>query len=47
MHHQRPELNTYTIIYNRFHRWSRQGVWVAVFEALTGQSGVWGWVAIE
>lgn len=32
----------YTTIYNRYHRWSRQGVWFAVFQALTGQSGVWG-----
>lgn len=32
----------YTTIYNRYHRWSQQGVWFAVFQALTGQSGVWG-----
>jgi transposase len=32
----------YTTIYNRYHRWSRQGIWFAVFQALTGQSGVWG-----
>ena len=32
----------YTTIYNRYHRWSQQGVWFAIFEALTGQSGVWG-----
>ena len=37
----------HTTIYNRFHRWSRQGVWFAVFEALTGQSGAWGSVAID
>jgi|SRR5215472_4853825 transposase len=37
-----PEYGPYTTIYNRFHRWSRQGVWFAVFEALTGHSGVWG-----
>lgn len=42
-----PEYGPYTTIYNRFHRWSRQGVWFAVFEALTGQSGVWGSVAID
>jgi transposase len=36
-----------TTIYNRFHRWSRQGVWFAVFEALTGHSGAWGAVAID
>jgi transposase len=32
----------YTTIYNRYHRWSQQGVWFAIFEALTGHSGVWG-----
>jgi len=32
----------YTTIYNRYHRWSQQGVWFAIFEALTGQSGIWG-----
>lgn len=37
----------YTTVYNRFHRWSRQGVWFAVFEALTGYSGAWGLVAID
>ena len=30
----------YTTIYNRFNRWSRQGVWEDVFYALTGSSGV-------
>ena len=29
----------YTTIYNRFHRWSQQGVWFDVFQALTGMSG--------
>ena len=42
-----PEYGPYTTIYNRFHRWSRQGVWFAVFEALTGHSGAWGSVAID
>jgi len=41
------EYGPYTTIYNRFHRWSRQGVWFAVFEALTGHSGAWGSVAID
>jgi transposase len=41
------EYGPHTTIYNRFHRWSRQGVWFAVFEALTGQSGAWGAVAID
>lgn len=30
----------YTTIYNRFNRWSKQGVWEDVFYALTGSSGV-------
>jgi transposase len=37
----------YTTIYNRFNRWSRQGVWFAIFEALTGHCGIWGSVAID
>jgi transposase len=41
------EYGPHTTIYNRFHRWSRQGVWFAVFEALTGYSGAWGSVAID
>jgi transposase len=28
----------YTTAYNRFNRWARKGVWVAIFEALAGQS---------
>jgi len=30
----------HTTIYNRWNRWSRQGVWQAIFYALTGSSGV-------
>jgi transposase len=30
----------YTTIYNRWNRWSRQGVWERIFYALTGSSGV-------
>jgi|SRR6185312_4510990 len=30
----------YTTIYNRFNRWSRQGVWSDIFYALTGVSDV-------
>src|SRR5580658_6427009 len=37
----------YTTVYNRFNRWSRQGIWLGMFEALTGHSGVWGTVAID
>ena len=31
-----PEYGPYTTIYNRFNRWSRQGLWFEMFEALTG-----------
>jgi transposase len=30
----------YTTVYNRFNRWSRQGIWLGIFEALTGTRGV-------
>ena len=35
----------YTTIYNRFNRWSRQGIWFEIFEALTGSTGVYGGAA--
>jgi transposase len=31
-----PIYGPYTTIYNRFNRWSRQGVWSDIFYALTG-----------
>jgi transposase len=34
----------YTTVYNRFNRWSRQGVWQDIFYALTGSTGVIGGV---
>ena len=42
-----PEYGPYTTIYNRFNRWSRQGVWLAMFKALTGSTGVIGTAAID
>jgi transposase len=42
-----PEYGPYTTIYNRFNRWSRQGIWLAMFEALTGRSPVFGSFAID
>ena len=42
-----PEYGPYTTIYNRFNRWSRQGIWLAMFEALTGSTGVIGTAAID
>ena len=41
------EYGPYTTVYNRFNRWSRQGVWLAMFEALTGRSPIYGTVAID
>ena len=41
------EYGPYTTIYNRFNRWSRQGVWQDVFKALTGLSGVYSSAAID
>jgi len=37
----------YTTIYNRFNRWSRQGVWLTIFEALTGHSAIHGMAAVD
>lgn len=37
----------YTTVYNRFNRWSRQGIWLGLFEALTGASPVTGTIAID
>ncbi len=36
------EYGPYTTVYNRFNRWSRQGIWLEMFRALTGHSGVYG-----
>jgi transposase len=35
-----PEYGPYTTVYNRFNRWSRQGIWSEIFYALTGRSDV-------
>ena len=37
----------YTTIYNRFNRWSKQGVWEDVFYVLTGASGSVGTTAAD
>jgi transposase len=43
-----PEFGPYTTVYNRFNRWSRQGIWTGIFKALTGHTGIWtGDVAID
>ena len=41
------EYGPYTTIYNRFNRWSRQGIWFETFGALTGSTGIIGTVAID
>ena len=37
----------YTTIYNRFNRWSKQGLWFEIFRTLTGSSGIIGMAAID
>jgi transposase len=34
------EFGRYTTVYNRFNRWSRQGLRLQMFEALTGHNGI-------
>ncbi len=41
------EYGPYTTVYNRFNRWSRQGIWYEIFEALTGTTGMIGTVAVD
>src|SRR6266851_4321524 len=42
-----PEYGPYTTIYNRFNRWSRQGIWLGMFEAVSGQAAIIGTAAID
>jgi transposase len=37
----------YTTVYNRFNRWSRQGIWSDIFYALTGSTGMVGTMSID
>ena len=37
----------FTTIYNRFNRWSRQGIWYEMFGPLTGSSGIISTVGID
>lgn len=41
------EYGPYTTIYNRFNRWSKQGVWEDIFYALTGRSVVVSTTAVD
>jgi hypothetical protein len=42
-----PEYGPYTTIYNRFSRWSRQGIWLDMFKALTGNISWFGTASID
>jgi len=42
-----PDYGPYTTVYNRFNRWSRQGVWTDIFYALTGSTGMVGTVSLD
>jgi transposase len=42
-----PNYGPYTTVYNRFNRWSRQGIWFGMFEALTGSTGITATVSID
>ena len=37
----------YTTVYNRFNRWSRQGIWTEIFYTLTGSTGMIGSMALD
>ncbi len=42
-----PEYGPYTTIYNRFNRWSRQGIWLDMFKVLTGSGELFGTASID
>jgi transposase len=43
-----PEVyGPYTTVYNRFNRWSRQGIWTGIFYALTGSTGMYGSISVD
>ena len=37
----------YSTVYNRFNRWSRQGIWTGIFYALTGSTGMYGTMSVD
>lgn len=45
--HCPEEFGPYTTVYNRFNRWSRQGLWLEMFEALTGHTSIFDGAAID
>src|SRR3954464_65053 len=42
-----PEYGPYTTIYNRFNRWSRQGIWLDMFKALSGGTELFGTASMD
>ena len=42
-----PEYGPYTTVYNRFNRWSRQGIWLDMFKALSGEAELFGTASID
>src|ERR1700751_2212960 len=42
-----PDYGPYTTVYNRFNRWSRQGIWTDIFYALTGSTGMVGTASVD
>ena len=42
-----PDYGPCTTIYNRFNRWSRQGIWTDIFYALTGSTGMYGSASVD
>jgi transposase len=42
-----PEYGPYTTVYNRFNRWSRQGIWLDMFKALSGSTNLFGTASID
>jgi hypothetical protein len=42
-----PEYELYTTIYNQFNCWSRQGIWLDMFKALTDSASLFGAAIID
>jgi len=43
-----PEVyGPYTTVYNRFNRWSRQGIWTDIYYALSGKTGIYGSMSVD
>jgi transposase len=42
-----PAYGPHMTMHNRFNRWSLQGIWSAIFQALTGSNGSCGSMSID